>query len=76
LSSSFAEWRGRCVDIDYHVDVEGHFYSVPDRFARAEVEARLAGLCTVGSGINIGDLMGQWTNDPLGIDAAPCRQSA
>ena len=39
----FAEWRVRRVGIDYHVDVEGHFYSVPDRFARAEVEVRLTG---------------------------------
>ncbi len=37
----FAEWRVRRVGIDYHVDVEGHFYSVPYRFARAEVEVRL-----------------------------------
>ena len=39
----FAEWRVRRVGIDYHVDVEGHFYSVPYRFARAEVEVRLTG---------------------------------
>jgi transposase len=37
----FAEWRVRRVGIDYHVDVEGHFYSVPYRFARSEVEVRL-----------------------------------
>jgi transposase len=37
----FAEWRVRRVGIDYHVDVEGHFYSVPYHFARAEVEVRL-----------------------------------
>jgi hypothetical protein len=34
----FAEWRVRRVGIDYHVDVEGHFYSVPYRFARSKVE--------------------------------------
>jgi transposase len=39
----FAEWRVRRVGIDYHVDVEGHFYSVPSRFAQAEVEVRLTG---------------------------------
>src|SRR3954447_10408623 len=38
-----AEWRVRRVGIDYHVDVEGHFYSVPYRFARSEVEVRLTG---------------------------------
>jgi transposase len=39
----FAEWRVRRVGIDYHVEVERHFYSVPYRFARAEVEVRLTG---------------------------------
>ena len=37
----FAEWRIRRVGIDYHVEVEHHFYSVPYRFARCEVEVRL-----------------------------------
>ncbi|MCB8878554.1 IS21 family transposase [Acidisoma silvae] len=35
-----AEWRIRRVGIDYHVEIENHFYSVPYRFARAEVDAR------------------------------------
>ncbi len=39
----FAEWRIRRVGIDYHVEVEHHFYSVPYRFARREVEVRLTG---------------------------------
>src|SRR5208282_5894395 len=38
---AFAEWRVRKVGLDYHVDVEGHFYSVPYRHARATVEVRL-----------------------------------
>jgi transposase len=38
---SFAEWRLRRVGVDYHVEIEGHFYSVPYRFARSEVEVRL-----------------------------------
>jgi transposase len=37
----FAEWRLRRVGIDYHVDVDNHFYSVPHSFARSEVEVRL-----------------------------------
>jgi transposase len=37
----FAQWRARRIGIDYHVNVEGHFYSVPYRFARSEVEVRL-----------------------------------
>ena len=40
-SYCFAEWRVRRVGVDYHVELEGHFYSVPYRFARSEVEARL-----------------------------------
>jgi len=35
-----AEWRIRRVGIDYHVEVGDHYYSVPHRFARAEVEVR------------------------------------
>jgi transposase len=38
----FAQWRVCRVGIDYHVEVEKHFYSVPHRLARAEVEVRLA----------------------------------
>src|SRR5438105_6005786 len=37
----FAEWRARRVGVDYHVDVDGHFYSVPYRFAREQLEVRL-----------------------------------
>jgi transposase len=36
----FAEWRMRRVGLDYHVEVDGHYYSVPHRFVRAEIEAR------------------------------------
>lgn len=35
-----AEWRIRRVSLDYHVEVEKHYYSVPYRFVRAEVEVR------------------------------------
>jgi len=37
----FSEWRTCRVGIDYHVEIAAHYYSVPYRFARAEVEARL-----------------------------------
>src|SRR6202167_4936613 len=37
----FAEWRARRVGIDYHVDIDKHYYSVPHSFARAQVEVRL-----------------------------------
>jgi transposase InsO family protein len=39
----FAEWRTRRVGLDYHVDVDRHYYSVPYRFARTQVEVRLTG---------------------------------
>jgi hypothetical protein len=29
-----AEWRQRRVALDYHVDVDGHYYSVPHRLLR------------------------------------------
>ncbi len=37
----FAEWKVATVGIDYHVDVAGHYYSVPHRFARETVDVRL-----------------------------------
>jgi transposase len=37
----FSEWRTCRVGIDYHVEVAAHYYSVPHRFARTEVGARL-----------------------------------
>jgi transposase len=37
----FSEWRTCRVGIDYHVEIAAHYYSVPYRYARAEVEARL-----------------------------------
>ena len=37
----FAEWKVARVGIDYHVEVIGHYYSVPYRFAREKVDVRL-----------------------------------
>jgi transposase len=37
---ALAEWRVRKVGLDYHIDFDGHFYSVPYRHARAGVEVR------------------------------------
>ncbi len=37
----YAEWRVRRAGIDYHVEVEDHYYSVPYRFANKELEVRL-----------------------------------
>jgi transposase len=36
-----AQWRRCRVGLDYHVEVEKHFYSVPYRHARAAVEVRI-----------------------------------
>jgi transposase len=37
----YAEWRLRRAGLDYHIDVDGHYYSVPYRFAKDELEVRL-----------------------------------
>ena len=38
----YASWKKARVNIDYHVEVLGHFYSVPYQLVRQEVEARLS----------------------------------
>jgi len=37
----YGEWSKAQVNIDYHVAVENHFYSVPHRLLRKQVEVRL-----------------------------------
>ncbi|HEX4170867.1 MAG TPA: transposase [Acetobacteraceae bacterium] len=37
----YAEWKRCRVNLDYHVEIDKHFYSVPFRLLRAEVEARV-----------------------------------
>jgi transposase len=37
----YAEWRKVRVGLDYHVEVEGHFYSVPAILIRKQVDVRL-----------------------------------
>jgi transposase len=37
----YSEWRGCRVGVDYHIDIDAHYYSVPYRFFRAEVDVRL-----------------------------------
>lgn len=36
----FAEWKKATVGIDYHIEVERHYYSVPYRYARQKVDVR------------------------------------
>ncbi|MGB4988880.1 MAG: IS21 family transposase [Pyrinomonadaceae bacterium] len=37
----YAEWRKARVGIDYHIEFERHYYSVPAAFVKREVEVRL-----------------------------------
>ena len=37
----YAEWRPRRVGLDYHVDIDGHYYSVPHRLIREQLDARI-----------------------------------
>lgn len=37
----FAQWRIKRAGIDYHIELDAHYYSVPHRFARSQVEVRV-----------------------------------
>jgi transposase len=37
----YAEWKKATVNIDYHVDVQHHYYSVPYQIARQKVDLRI-----------------------------------
>ncbi len=39
-SYEFAQWKKVRVNIDYHVEVEGHYYSVPHGLVKKSLEAR------------------------------------
>jgi transposase len=39
---TYAEWKRARVHIDYHVEVEGHYYSVPYQLVKQELDVRLA----------------------------------
>ncbi len=38
----YAQWRKARVNLDYHIQVDGHLYSVPHALRREEVEVRLS----------------------------------
>ena len=40
-SYEFAEWKERRIGIDYHVEIDRHYYSVPHQLIRQEVSARI-----------------------------------
>lgn len=37
----YAEWKKATVNIDYHIEVDGHFYSAPYQLVRKQVEVRI-----------------------------------
>lgn len=37
----YAEWKVVRVHIDYHVDIEGHYYSVPYQWVKQQLDARI-----------------------------------
>ena len=37
----FAEWKAARVSMDYHVEVDGHYYSVPHALVRRQLDVRL-----------------------------------
>jgi transposase len=39
---TYAEWKRVRVHIDYHVEVDGHYYSVPYQLVKQELEARIS----------------------------------
>jgi transposase len=40
-SYEYAEWKVATVNIDYHIEVERHYYSVPFRFIREKLDVRV-----------------------------------
>jgi transposase len=38
---AYAEWREKCVGLDYHLNIEGHFYSVPHQLVRKKLWVRI-----------------------------------
>jgi transposase len=37
----FAEWKKARVNVDYHVEVEGHYYSVPHKLIKKQIDVRI-----------------------------------
>ena len=40
---TYGTWKKARVNIDYHIEIEHHYYSVPHALAREEVDARITG---------------------------------
>lgn len=41
VPNEYAEWKRARVGVDYHVEVAGHYYSVPHALVKREIEVRL-----------------------------------
>jgi transposase len=41
-SYQFAQWKKATVNIDYHIEVDGHYYSVPYQLIQHQLEVRLS----------------------------------
>lgn len=39
----YCEWRKVRAGLDYHIEIDGHYYSVPFQLAKQQLEVRLAG---------------------------------
>src|SRR5215813_6496593 len=37
----YAEWKNVTVNIDYHIEIDGHYYSVPYTLVRQKLQARI-----------------------------------
>ncbi|MFC1478673.1 IS21 family transposase [Candidatus Margulisiibacteriota bacterium] len=37
----YSEWKEARVNIDYHIEADGHYYSIPCQYAREKVEIRI-----------------------------------
>jgi transposase len=40
----YAQWKKARVHLDYHIEVDGHYYSVPHAYLRQEVDVRVTAL--------------------------------
>lgn len=43
IAYQYCEWRKVRAGLDYHIEIDGHYYSVPFSLAKQELEVRLAG---------------------------------
>ncbi len=41
----FAQWKKVRVNIDYHVEIDGHYYSVPHQLCGQQLDARITATC-------------------------------